>query len=96
MNNYCIYCGEKLTENSRFCIKCGKKIKKIKKKKFCPNCGHHVGRDNFCTDCGLNLVNPPQKEDFFKRNKISIIVVGLLIFLLIFIITIRILLYMLL
>nr|WP_295001611.1 zinc ribbon domain-containing protein [uncultured Methanobrevibacter sp.] len=54
-----------------------------KDKNFCPNCGRELTEEEeFCQDCGTDINNPqiatpePQEKSFFEKNKIPIIIIG--------------------
>ena len=56
---FCIYCGNKIDEDSAFCTGCGKNLKEEPSKseiKFCSNCGCQLEEEAiFCTSCGNKI-----------------------------------------
>lgn len=83
METYCKNCGTKLDYDAQFCPDCGAKIEKpipqpTNDVNFCPNCGESIEHsDGFCENCGNSLI--PQKESFFEKNKIPIIIISTVI-----------------
>lgn len=67
--SYCINCGQKLVEGSKFCHMCGAAVKEIspgregqRKQEYvgkilkCPNCGEQITETTaICSSCGMKL-----------------------------------------
>lgn len=59
----CVYCGNELTANAKFCIFCGKPVPApVKQEGVCTNCGNVIIPGNkFCIFCGAKIEHAMQQ-----------------------------------
>jgi hypothetical protein len=70
---FCIKCGTKLSDDSKFCIICGEKIQNVNKNesKICPFCKKQIPKNSAsCPECSRTLVeNIEIKEQVTTNHK---------------------------
>lgn len=81
---FCIHCGNKITNDDKFCSKCGKDLTTMEDLSKCPKCETERNDGNFCTKCGyeyqshthMSGISKPKDNTIFNIYLIGSIAVG--------------------
>ena len=70
--NFCIRCGNKLKDGSKYCTKCGKEVS-LGGDNYCIKCGSKLNPKNgLCMNCLVNKRNKKAEAEKVKANRESI------------------------
>ncbi|MFC1462151.1 zinc ribbon domain-containing protein [Verrucomicrobiota bacterium] len=61
--DFCKHCGNKTSDDAKFCTKCGKGISEESAQLFCQKCGQKNAADaEFCQKCGAKMANTTKAD----------------------------------